>query len=684
MGKKRQGKLFVTIAGIIAIVMIVLSIIETLFVVGNTKRQVEKLSSERYVDVSNGYATNIGQILDEYFAHLDYYVNHDVTKTQPSEVIVQWLRAHESERFEKFDYVAWVDEKADFYSDIGTQTNIKERDYFQAIMQQGKDVYIDNPVTSKTSGQTIVHISRAAKVNGKTKGFFCAVVNINHLSVLLDDVNMGENGLAILVSGDNQQIAKSGAKDLIDVDLDVSIFKDPKNKDDGWINIPNMGNVYKIARAVPYTQWSIVFLIKESSITDIVNGMVNYIVIFSALLIILVIIAIAIVVSRAIKPLSIVEKNINDIATGNADLTKRIDLNANNEIGRVVDGFNKFTEKLQDIVSSIKQTKDGLVSAGLNLNQSTSDTAAAITEIIANIDSMGSSITTQSNSVTQTAGAVNEIAANIDSLNNMIESQSASVTQASAAVQQMIGNINSVSSSVGRMAVQFKELEEKSVIGLQLQAEVSNKMELIESESESLQEANAIIANIAEQTNLLAMNAAIEAAHAGEAGKGFSVVADEIRKLSENSTAQSNSIGNQLKKIIDSINETVAASEEAKQSFSAVSVGINETNALVQEISGSMAEQQEGSRQISEALSAMNDSTSEVRNASMEMAEGNKSILAEIQNLQEATYTMKSGMDEMSVGATQINKTGSELSGISDQMETSITTIGEEVDKFKV
>ncbi len=689
----KKGKLFVMLASVIASVMIVLNLLETSYVIQAIKNRVEQLNANRYVDIAKGYSESVSSMLEVYMTHLDYYVSADVVETGDSAQIVEWLREHEAKRVPEIDYVAWVDAKGNFYSDIGTQTNILDRDYFQMIMYAGADRYIDNPVTSKTNGKTVVHISRAVKKNGKNIGFFCAVVDIKHLTNLLDGINMGNSGSALLIAGNGIIIGKVGDSVMTSVDfgksenqwyLDNLNQKIEANEKSFWGNYPNAGKVLTIYTPVSLVQWNIVVNLKEATISSMAKQLGYMLLYFSILLIIIVVIISSIVVYLSLRPLNVVEKSIKGIATGNADLTKRIDIKSNNEIGRVVDGFNQFSEKLQNIMTAVKSTKNELVEAGQVLNDSTSDTASAITEILANIESMSKNIGVQNDSVNETAGAVNEIASNIDSLNNMIETQSAAVTQASAAVEEMIGNINSVNSSVRKMAVEFDELEKKAIEGLQKQDDVSNKIEIIESESEALQEANAVISNIAEQTNLLAMNAAIEAAHAGEAGKGFSVVADEIRKLSESSSSQSNSIGNQLKKIIDSINEMVAASESARSAFGEVSGGINRTNGLVQEITNSMEEQREGSKQISDALHAMNNSTSEVRTSSYEMAEGNKAILQEIRKLQDATYTIKNGMEEMSAGASQINRTGSELSDISERMENAISRIGEQVDQFKV
>mgnify|MGYP003295880422 CR=1 FL=1 len=165
-----------------------------------------------------------------------------------------------------------------------------------------------------------------------------------------------------------------------------------------------------------------------------------------------------IIISITIKPLLLLGKNINSIASGNADLTQRIDQTRNDEIGSVVSGFNGFTGKLQEIISGIKKSNQNLHGVGEVLIQTTQENASAINQILGSIDDVSALIRKQTDSVGSTANAVNEISSNIESLNNMISGQASSVEEASAAVEEMIGNISSVNQSVEKMAASFEEL----------------------------------------------------------------------------------------------------------------------------------------------------------------------------------------------------------------------------------
>ena len=180
------------------------------------------------------------------------------------------------------------------------------------------------------------------------------------------------------------------------------------------------------------------------------------------------------------------------------------------------------------------------------------------------------------------------------------------------------------------------------------------------------------------------MNAAIEAAHAGDAGKGFSVVADEIRKLSETSSEQSKNIGKQLNTIRDSIENVVTASNDSSETFMSVVDDIKITNQLMQEIKSAMEEQQVGSAQISEALVTMKESANDVKNESEKMTGQNKNILNDVKQLKETTETINMKIADVERNVEEIFESGKSLTSISNIMSSSIKNIENGIDQFTV
>ena len=389
---------------------------------------------------------------------------------------------------------------------------------------------------------------------------------------------------------------------------------------------------------------------------------------------------------RIVLPLSTIANSFGTLATGAGDLTVRLESkeDGNDVIARMSTSFNRFLEMLGNIIKSIQSEAEQLGNVSNNLNDTVSQTKTAIGDINGQTDTLSKNAINLSASIEETTSTVHEISKTIESLNYQIGNQANSVNESSAAIEEMVANIQSVSNNLGRASKTFTELKGASETGRNTMEGVIESVKETAQHSQQLLEANELIETIASQTNLLAMNAAIEAAHAGDAGKGFSVVADEIRKLAEDTSEQSKKIAEMLRIVVSNIGNVVDQSTDANTVFEDISGQIGNVNDLMSEISMSMNEQAEGSQQVLESLRTMQNTTTLILNGSSEMNSGAAMVQKEMVNLRDFAYQVKEVTQNVSQRMDQINNSVDSVSSLSGKNNQLSDDLYEQTKGFKL
>jgi len=382
------------------------------------------------------------------------------------------------------------------------------------------------------------------------------------------------------------------------------------------------------------------------------------------------------------NPIKIVHSVLGKFKEG--DLTNRVKVKSKDEIGEMTNLLNQTQEGMGSLILKVKEHSASLYDIGREFSHAAEISSEMVKSITGETESMKNLAGSQSAGTKETNDTIEEVIAEIEKLNMHIESQSKSISESSAAVENAAAHINSVNQTLAENEQNIKNLAAASEKGRGGLSTVTHEIEEVAKASEGLLEINKVIQTIASQTNLLSMNAAIEAAHAGSAGQGFAVVAEEIRKLADSSSAQAKNVANALKDMNESLTKISSSASVVMGDFKNIDEAVQIVITQEKQIRESVDRQEESIRTLSSLTENLKKLTAEVSKGSRDMLSGSRRVTDCGNTLEDLTVNVLQAVMEISAAIARINEEIMHIQEISQQNRYSIDELINSVTKFKV